>query len=531
MLFLFHGLSLFIILIIGLLAIIWPPILYTLVLFLPVYAIGVVDSFQKRHAVRRNFPVIGNLRYFFELIRPELQQYFVESNHSGRPIPREIRSVVYQRAKGQLETLPFGTQRDVHAEGHEWVHHSMVPQSLEAKDLRIKIGGPQCTQPYSASILNISAMSYGALSKAAVRALNLGAKEGGFYHNTGEGGISPYHLQGGDLCWQIGTGYFGCRTKEGNFCEKTFAEKAKWESVKLIEIKISQGAKPGKGGLLPGAKVTKEIAEIRCVEEGKDVISPSKHTTFSTPSELLDFIQKLRELSGGKPVGFKFCVGRRSEFFGICKAMVKKQIYPDFITVDGAEGGTGAAPLEFANSVGRPLDEGLAFVVDTLEGFDLKDYIKVIAAGKVFTSFHLLTKLALGADLVYSARGMMLALGCIQALKCNSNHCPVGVATTNPQLVRGLDISDKSMRVMRYHHTTVKAFVDILGAMGYTDTTQLRRSDVFRRLSDGLVKSYEDIYPSIPRGCYLNDVDLPEMPMDLLAAFKSSSVDSFFGKV
>ncbi|MCB0356450.1 MAG: FMN-binding glutamate synthase family protein, partial [Bdellovibrionales bacterium] len=454
---------------VGTIALIWPPILFSLVVFLPLFLLGLLDGLQKRQAVRRNFPLIGNLRYFFELIRPELQQYFVESNHSGRPVPREFRSVVYQRAKGQLETLPFGTQRDVHAEGHEWVHHSMDPQNLNFKDIRVTIGGPQCTKPYSASVMNISAMSYGALSKAAITALNLGAKEGDFFHNTGEGGISSYHLQGGDLCWQIGTGYFGCRTKEGHFCPDSFAKKSQLDVVKLIEIKISQGAKPGKGGLLPGSKVTAEVAEIRGVELGKDVVSPSKHSAFSTPRELLEFVEKLRNLSGGKPVGFKLCVGHHSEFFAICKAMVKTKIYPDFITVDGSEGGTGAAPLEFSNSVGRPLDEGLAFVVDTLNGFDLRDKIKIIAAGKVFTSFHMLTKLALGADLVNSARGMMLALGCIQALKCNSNHCPVGVATTNPHLVRGLNVADKYLRVHRYHDRTVKTFVDILGAMGYSE--------------------------------------------------------------
>ena len=529
MLLWFHGISIGLFTVIGIISLYWPPILNSLVLLLSLYCIGLIDSFQTKHAVRRNFPIIGNLRYFFELIRPELQQYFVESNHSGRPIPREFRSIVYQRAKGQLESLPLGTQRDVNSEGHEWVHHSMNPQDVEDKDMHVTIGGPQCVQPYSASIFNISAMSYGALSKNAIRALNLGAQEGRFYHNTGEGGISPYHLAGGDLVWQIGTGYFGCRKKNGTFCEQSFAEKAYLDSVKMIEIKISQGAKPGKGGLLPGSKVTQEIAEIRGLEMGKDVISPAKHSMFSNPSELLDFIQRLRELSRGKPIGFKLCVGRRSEFFAICKAMVQRQILPDFITVDGAEGGTGAAPLEFANSVGRPLEEGLAFVVDTLEGFELKEHIKVIAAGKVFTSFHLLTKLALGADVINSSRGMMLALGCIQALKCNSNHCPVGVATTDPQLVRGLDVMDKYKRVARYHQQTVKAFAEILGAMGYKNASQLRRGDVFRRLSDGLVKSYEDIYPSLLRGCYLNEVKLPEMPVDLLAAYKSANVNSFYG--
>lgn len=527
MLLIFHGVSLLLFVAIGVVYLFWPPVINSLFLFVPVYLIGLMDSIQNKQAVRRNFPLIGNLRYFFELIRPELQQYFVESNHSGRPIPREFRSVVYQRAKGQLESLPFGTQRDVMSEGHEWIQHSMNPQHVEDTELRVKIGGPQCLKPYSASIFNISAMSYGALSKNAIMALNKGAKEAQFYHNTGEGGISPYHLQGGDLVWQIGTGYFGCRTKDGNFCEKSFAEKSQLEQVKMIEIKISQGAKPGKGGFLPGSKVTQEIADIRGLEIGKDVISPAKHTAFSGPSSLINFIQKLRELSGGKPIGFKFCVGRKSEFIAICKEMVSKQIFPDFITVDGGEGGTGAAPLEFANSVGLPLDEGLAFVVDTLEGFDLKNQIKVITAGKVFTSFHMLSKLALGADVVNSARGMMLALGCIQALKCNSNHCPVGVATSNPQLVRGLNVNDKYLRVARYQQQTIKAFSDLIGAMGYTDPSQLKREDVFRRLSDGVVKSYEELFPSVKKGCYLDSQDLPEIQTELLVAFKMAKQDSF----
>ncbi len=523
----FHVVSFFVFGIVGLVAYFWPPILGTLVVFVPLYIMGLVDSLQTRQAVRRNFPVIGNLRYFFEFIRPELQQYFVESNHSGRPIPREFRSIVYQRAKGELQSLPFGTQRDVSAEGHEWVHHSMDPQEVSIEDLRVVIGGSECTRPYSASIFNISAMSYGSLSKNAVMALNKGAMEGGFYHNTGEGGISDYHKMGGDLVWQIGTGYFGCRTLDGYFCEKSFEEKARQDFVKMIEIKISQGAKPGKGGLLPGEKVTQEIADIRGVELGKDVVSPNKHTAFSSPSELLAFIKKLRTLSGGKPVGFKLCVGKKSEFFAICKAMVRERVYPDFITVDGSEGGTGAAPLEFSNSVGLPLEEGLAFVVDCLQGFGLREQIRVIASGKVFTSFHLLSKLALGADIVNSARGMMLALGCIQALKCNSNHCPVGVATTDPHLVRGLDVQDKYLRVARFQQQTVKALSDILGAMGYSRTSELRRSDVFRRFAGGKINNYEELYPDVARGSYLVDEALPMLPMDVLAAYKEASPDTF----
>lgn len=482
----------------GLMAWFWPPGLWSLVIFGPALVMGYADYFQTRQGVRRNFPILGNLRYLFELVRPELQQYFVEDNLSGRPIPREFRSIVYQRAKGELQTIPFGTQRDVYEAHHEWVEHSVVPVTVRDEEMRVTVGGPQCLQPYSASILNISAMSYGALSDAAISALNLGAKRGTFFHNTGEGGISPYHLLGGDVVWQIGTGYFGCRRSDGTFDSEAFAARAQLPNVKMIELKLSQGAKPGKGGVLPGRKVSAEIAKIRLVEIGKDVLSPAAHSAFSTPIELMQFIQKLRDLSGGKPVGFKFCVGQRHEFFAICRAMIKTGILPDYIAVDGAEGGTGAAPLEFSNSVGTPLDEGLVFVDDVLRGFGLRDQIRLISSGKVFTAFQILTKLALGADMVNSARGMMLALGCIQALKCNTNHCPVGVATTDPRLVRGLHVPSKADRVYHFHHETIHAFVEILAAMGRHHPKELRRSDVRRRLSDAVVKTYEEIFPTLP---------------------------------
>jgi len=528
---LFHKVSWLVFLFIGAVGFLWPPFLALYALAVPVYLVGAVDSLQRRHTVRRNFPIIGRLRYFFEFVRPELQQYFVESNHSGRPVSREFRSVVYQRAKGVTDTQPFGTQRDVHGEGHEFVHHSMSPVHVDDVETRVQIGGPQCTQPYSASILNISAISYGALSKNAIMALNRGAKEGDFFHNTGEGGLSQYHLQGGDLCWQVGTGYFGCRTLDGKFSAEKFEKKATRPEVKMIEIKISQGAKPGKGGLLPAAKVSAEVAEIRGVEVGKEVDSPPAHTAFTTPTEMLHFIQQLRELSGGKPIGFKLCLGRRSEFFGICKAIVETKIYPDFITVDGAEGGTGAAPLEFANSVGRPLDDGLAFITNALVGFDIRKNIRVLAAGKVFTSFQLLTKLALGADVVNSARGMMMALGCIQALKCNTNKCPVGVATSDPRLVRGLVVEDKYKRVARFQKLTVHALADVVGAMGYKSAKHVRRTDVFRRLATGEVKSYEQIFASLKPGELLASNGVPNLPEDQLAAWRSSHSDAFWGKI
>jgi glutamate synthase domain-containing protein 2 len=505
----------------------WPDIAWSFIIVAPIYALGLIDSFQTRHAIRRNFPIIGNLRYFFELIRPELQQYFVENNHDGRPIPREVRSVVYQRAKGELQTVPFGTQRDVHAPNFEWIQHTIAPTHPHPADLRVVIGGNR-SKPYSAHLFNISAMSYGALSPQAICSLNLAAKKGGFYHNTGEGGLSPHHLQGGDVVWQIGTGYFGCRNvSDGTFNEEAFRERACNPLVKMIELKLSQGAKPGKGGILPGAKVNEEIAKIRLVTPYQDVCSPSAHTAFANPVELLQFIDKLRNLSGGKPTGFKLCVGFRHEFFAICKAMIATGIKPDFVTVDGSEGGTGAAPLEFANSVGTPLDEGLVFVVDTLRGFDLKKEVRVIASGKVFTSFDLMTKLALGADLCNSARGMLLALGCIQALRCNTNACPTGIATTNKALASGLHVPTKADRVASYQSETLIHFNDLLGAMGYLRAHSMRRSDIHRRLSDGVVKTYEQIFPTIPAGQFLNEKNWASLPDDYKNALYESVPGSF----
>ncbi|MBX3022028.1 MAG: FMN-binding glutamate synthase family protein [Bdellovibrionales bacterium] len=509
---------------VGLTSWFWPPVLWSLIVLAPVFLIGMNDALQTRQAIRRNFPLIGNVRYLFEMIRPELQQYFVESNQSGRPIPRDIRSVIYQRAKGALETQPFGTQLDVHSEHYEWVNHTITPKPVSTKDVRILVGGPDCRQPYLASVMNISAMSYGALSSAAVSALNLGAQKGHFYHNTGEGGMSPYHLLGGDLCWQIGTGYFGCRTPDGRFNEEAFRERAILPNCKMIEIKLSQGAKPGKGGILPAQKVSEEVAKIRLVPQGKDVMSPAAHAAFSTPKELLSFVKRLRDLSDGKPVGFKLCVGNKHEFIAICKAMIETGIKPDFITVDGGEGGTGAAPLEFTNYVGAPLEDGLSFVVDALRGFGLKQDIRVIGSGKVFTSFDILKRLAMGADMVSSARGMMLAMGCIQALKCNSNECPTGVATSNPQLVKGLHIPHKKDRVARYHHETVHAFVELLAALGYHHPSELQRADVNRRLTDGRVRTYEELHPSMPEGYILDHANWSKLaPSWQLALHKAQS--------
>ncbi len=502
----------------------YPSTLFALVLTGPIVLVGMHNAFQKKRAILRNFPILGMIRYAFEGVRPEIQQYFVEDDVNGTPISRELRSVVYQRAKKQIDTLPFGTQKNVYAEGYEWIGHSLTPKHVNPESLRVKIGGPDCKKPYSASVLNISAMSYGALSKNAVQSLNGGAKIGGFYHNTGEGGVSPYHLQeGGDLVWQIGTGYFGCRNDQGGFSAELFQKMVEKENIKMIEIKISQGAKPSHGGILPKAKITPEIMEIRKVPAGRDVVSPPAHSEFSNPITLLKFVKKLRELSGGKPVGFKLCLGQPHEFMAICKAMVESQILPDFITVDGGEGGTGAAPLEFSNSVGMPLEEGLSFVHDCLVGFGIRKHIKVIASGKVINGFNVFTKMALGADICNSARAMMLALGCIQARKCNTNHCPTGVATSDAQLMVGLDPTDKKHRVASFHKQTVHAFAELLGACGFDNAHMVSRSSVFRRVSLEKVKSYEELFPGVLEGSFVQGI----LPSKYQQAFARASSQSF----
>lgn len=484
--------------------------LWSLIIVVPVLAIGFSDYFQTRQSIRRNFPVFGNFRYLFELIRPEINQYFVESNSDGVPFSREERSVIYQRAKKQLDTLPFGTQKDVYGVGYEWINHSVMASHFDPKTLRLMIGGPDCKKPYNASLLNVSAMSFGALSSNAVRALNGGAKDGGFAHNTGEGGLAPYHLEmGGDLIWQIGTGYFSARTPDGKFSDKEFEKRATLQQVKMIEIKLSQGAKPGHGGILPAAKITREIAEIRGVVMGKDVLSPPSHTAFVTPIEMMQFIKRLRDLSGGKPVGFKLCLGKKREFISMCKAMLKTGITPDYIAVDGGEGGTGAAPLEFSNHMGTPGIEGLIFVHNALVGFGLRDRIKIMNAGKVTTGFGIIKRLALGADAIYSARAFMMALGCIQALRCNSNHCPAGVATQDPNLVAGLVVTDKRKRVSTFHRETMASVADLVGAMGLQSVNELRPWHVMRRVNTLEVRHYGEIFEFIPKGALLNEQNYP----------------------
>lgn len=486
--------------------------------------IGIRDVTQSRHTIRKNFPVLGRFRYIFESIRPEINQYFIESNTDGRPFNRNERSIIYQRAKSQLDTVPFGTQLDVNDIGYEWVNHSIMAKHLDPTTFRVTVGGPDCLKPYSASLLNISAMSFGALSKNAIEALNAGAKIGNFAHNTGEGSISPSHLKhGGDLIWQIGTGYFGCRTHDGKFNPETFKERAQLESVKMIELKISQGAKPGHGGILPGVKVTEEIAKIRDVPMGTTVISPPAHSAFSTPIELLEFIKLLRDLSGGKPIGIKLAMGRRREFMALCKAMVKTGIKPDFITVDGGEGGTGAAPLEFSDRVGGPGIEALVFVNNALTGFDLRKDIRLIASGKVVTGFGMVKRFALGADMCNSARAMMMALGCIQALRCNTNDCPTGVATTRPDLVAGLSVTNKKVRVANYQRETLESAAEIIGAMGMDHPRDLKPWHVSRRIGPALIKNYSEIHQMLEPGEFLKGHINPAFKN----AYNASEAESF----
>lgn len=505
--------------------------LWALLPIIPIIIIGIIDMLQKKQSIRRNFPVVGHGRYAAEWLRPKMFQYFIESDTDGTPISRIFRNIVYQRSKNVRDTTPFGTQLDVYAEGYEWMNHSIAAKDHHDinPDPRVMVGGPHCLQPYSCSLFNVAAMSFGSLSKNAIMALNGGAAIGGFAHNTGEGGVSPYHTKyGGDLIYQIGTGYFGCRADDGNFDPHSFKELTKDPRIKMIELKLSQGAKPGHGGILPAGKVTKEIAEIRGIKMGKDVLSPPYHKAFSNPLELLQLIKSMRDLSEGKPVGFKLCVGHKSEFLAICKAMVHTGITPDFITVDGGEGGTGAAPLEFSNSVGTPYKEGLSFVYDALIGFDLKKDIKIIASGKIITGFHILRAIAIGADICYSARAMMMAVGCIQALECNKNTCPVGVATQDASLVKGLNVDDKKVRVANYHKETMESFIELLAAAGLDDPDRINRSHVHKRIIMNTNQRYDEIFPYIPKGSLLDPDLIPEIWRgDMSLADMNSFVPAF----
>ncbi|MFW6694203.1 FMN-binding glutamate synthase family protein [Streptomyces sp. MAR4 CNX-425] len=438
-------------------------------------ALGGWDLLQRRHSVLRNYPLLGHLRFLLEKVRPELQQYFIERNFDGRPFDRDVRSIVYARAKGTAAEEPFGTERDVTAPGYPFLVHSMAPVPKPDTPPRVRVGGPECTRPYDMALLNVSAMSFGALSSHAILALNGGAARGGFAHDTGEGGISEFHLgPGGDLVWEIGTGYFGCRTDDGGFDARQFADKAADDRVKCVSLKLSQGAKPGIGGLLPGAKVDARIARARGVPEGETVVSPPYHRVFSTPRELVRFVARMRELAGGKPAGIKLCVGSRVQFLAVCKAMLAEGTAPDFILVDGSEGGTGAAPLGFADNVGAPLTQGLAAVHGALVGTGLRDRVRIGAAGKVATGADIVRRLVEGADYTNSARAMMFALGCLQTQRCHANTCPVGVTTQDPRRVRALDVADKTLRVERFQRATVQSALEIMSAMGVSDPARLQ---------------------------------------------------------
>src|SRR5690554_3138014 len=466
----------------------------TLIVPVVLFYLAFKDAFQTKHTIRKNYPIIGRLRYMLEEIRPELRQYFWEGELDGKPFNRRERSIVYQRAKNEKQTVAFGMQDDPNRLGYEWASHSVYPKTISDFNFRTLIGNEQCSQPYNASVYNISAMSYGALSKKAISSINKGAKLGGYAHNTVEGGISPYHRSGGDLIWQIGTGYFGCRDENGFFNDALYAERSQYPEVKMIELKLSQGAKPGHGGLLPAEKNTLEVSQIRNVKPFTTVHSPSSHSAFSNAVELAYFIRKLRQLSGGKPVGFKICIGRKDEFVDIIKAFSETGIYPDFITIDGAEGGTGAAPLEFIDYMGMALSDALVFTNNLLKKYNIRQHVKVIAAGKVISAFDLAKTMALGADACYSARGMMFALGCIQALQCDSGHCPVGIATQDPLLYEGMDITDKSVRVATFHKNTMKALGEFIGACGFSKPSEITPDVFHKRIEHGKNISFREMY-------------------------------------
>lgn len=504
----------------------WKSILLLLI-FLPLIFMGLYDMYQSKKTIRRNFPLLGRLRYVLESIGPEMRQYFIETDLEGKPFNRLQRSLVYQRSKKELDTMPFGTQLNIYDVGYQWINHSIkaIPFADINFNPRVIIGSSQCEQPYSASLYNISAMSYGSLSKNAILALNAGAKIGEFYHNTGEGGLSPYHLkEGGDLVWNIGTGYFSCRDHDGKFSYDEYAKRAVMDSVKMIEIKFSQGAKPGHGGILPKEKVTDEIAAIRIVKKGQDIVSPPYHSAFTNPLELMDFVKLLRKGSGGKPVGMKICIGNKSEFIAICKAMVETQTYLDFITVDGGEGGTGAAPQEYSDHVGMPLRDALAFVYDCLVGFGIKDEIKIICSGKIVSGFDIVKTLATGADLCNSARGMMFALGCIQALECHANTCPTGIATQDPTLVKGLVAQEKKIRVARFQEETVKSAMELMASAGLRHPDEVGRSAVSMRVDRIKIETFEETYPELNRGCLLDESTVPQ---SFVHFWKRASAESF----
>ncbi|MFN3932975.1 MAG: FMN-binding glutamate synthase family protein [Brevundimonas sp.] len=499
------------------------PVRWPLLILIPMMLLGVWDLVQSRHTLRRTYPLIAHFRWFFEWIRPYMRAYLLDSDTEGRPFSHRQRALVYRRAKGEDGVNAFGTQLDVNQPGHEWINHSVTPHEGIDAGFRVLIGG-DCAKPYSASILNISALSFGSLGGNAIEALNLGAKAGGFYHDTGEGGISDHHLRhGGDLVWEIGTGYFGCRTGDGRFDAAEFERKAALEQVRMIEVKLSQGAKPGQGGLLPGSKVNDAIARARGVPVGETVHSPARHSAFSTPREMLEWLAELRRLSGGKPVGFKLCIGHRWEFLAIVKAMLETGVTPDFIVIDGAEGGTGAAPSELSDHVGTPLREGLVFVVNALVGANLRDRIRIGVAGKIFDGHTMAAALSLGADWCNSARAFMFALGCVQTRKCHTDACPTGVATQNPWREAGLVVGQKGPRVMSFHRETVSALADYVAAAGLAHPSQLRPEHLRVRHGSGEVRSADMIYRYLAPGALLSD----GAPDDYARWWAMADADSF----
>ena len=478
----------------------------------PLFLLGVHDITQRHHAITRNYPIAGHIRFLLETYRPEIRQYLIESDQEEVPFSRAARALVYQRAKGVEDKRAFGTIENVYGGGYSWMTNSVVPATVTNSDFRILVGGPDCKQPYAISLYNISAMSFGSLGMNAVLALNGAARKGGFLQDVGEGGISRYHRQaGGDLTYQIASGYFGCRNGDGSFSPEKFARQAQDPQIKMIEIKLSQGAKPGHGGMLPAAKITPEIAEARGIPMGVDCISPAGHSTFSTPIGLLEFIQQLRDLSGGKPVGFKLCVGHRREFLSIVKAMLKTGIMPDFIVVDGAEGGTGAAPVEFVNRVGMPMMEGLTFVHNALRGAGIRQHIRIGVAGKIISAYDVARALALGADWCNSARGFMFAIGCIQAQACHTNQCPTGITTQDPLRQRALDVEDKTERAARFHRNTMLALAEIAGAAGLSDPNDFRPYHFMFRQADSSFQDGNEAYPYLPEGFLLLDKEIPEL--------------------
>lgn len=500
-------------------------------LFGTLTAVGIYDLMQTASSILRNYPVIGHLRFMLEFIRPEIRQYFIEGDNDEAPFSREQRTLVYSRSKAVSDSIPFGTTLDIMAPGYQWINQSLAPTKLPNHDFRVMIGNQDCKQPYSASIFNISAMSFGSLSANAVMAMNLGAYKGRFAHDTGEGSISIYHrVHGGDLIWEIGSGYFGCRNSDGTFNAEKYTENALDPQVKMIEIKLSQGAKPGHGGILPGSKVTPEIAEARGVKVGETCVSPNSHSAFSTPLELMFFVKKLRDLSGGKPVGFKLCIGHPWEWFGIVKAMLETKIVPDFIVVDGSEGGTGASPVEFTNHVGTPLQEGLRLVHNTLVGTNLRDQIKIGCSGKIISSFDMAVAFALGADWCNSARGFMFSVGCIQAQVCDTGFCPTGVTTQDPARQKALVVPNKAERVYNFHNQTLKALKELVEAAGLNHPGEIDAPHIVRRINKNEVRLLSVLLPEMPAGQLLKDEPISEslnMPRVYNLYWNKSQASSF----